>query len=115
MKHKLYRLLTAALLPAIVQAASAAVLLTDNFTVLPGGVNNQDVNQLLGSGRQTGPLASVSSGFFSTYPFGGDHHQVGNTTTDVGQPGGAANSAYVLLAFGGGKLDRGHPRIIGRA
>jgi len=102
MKHKLYRLLTAALLPAIVQAASAAVLLTDNFTVLPGGVNNQDVNQLLGSGRQTGPLASVSSGFFSTYTFGGDHHQIGNTTTDVGQPGGAANSAYVLLAFGGG-------------
>ena len=102
MKKTLYSLIIAASLPVMVQTASAAVLFTDNFTVLPGGVGNQDVNQLLGSGRQTGPLASVSSGFFSTYTFGGDHHQVGNTTTDVGQPGGAANSAYVLLALDGG-------------
>ena len=85
-----------------VGSAPAAVLLYDNFTVLPGGVGNQDVNQGIATGRQTGPLASVSSGFFSTYTFGADHHQVGNTTTDVGQPGGAPNSAYVLLALGGG-------------
>lgn len=84
--------------------ASAAALFTDNFKVLPGGVNNQDVNQLLGNGRQTGPLASVSSGFFSTYTFGGADHQVGNTTTDVGQPGGAVNGNYVLLAGAGGKF-----------
>ena len=101
-KWKIAASLVCLALLAFISTASAAVLLTDNFTVLPGGVNNQDINQLLGSGRQTGPLASVSSGFFSTYTFGGNDHQVGNTTTDVGQPGGAANSAYVLLAGAGG-------------
>ena len=105
MKNKLYRLLFAASVAVMAQAASAAVLFTDNFNVLPGGVSgSQDVNQQLGNGRQSGPLAAISSGFFSTYTFGADHHQTGNTTTDVGQPGGATNGNYVLLAFGGGSF-----------
>ena len=81
----------AALLPVMVQTASADVLLTDDFVV---SSNSQNVNQQLAS-RQSGPLAPA--------PYTGVqiHHQVGNTTTDVGQPGGAANSHYVLLAFDG--------------
>ena len=56
--------------------------------------NSQDVNQEL-PGRQTGSL------FPATYDGWQLHHQVGNAGTDVGQPGGAPNSGYVLLAFNG--------------
>ncbi len=77
------------------QTASAAVLLTDNFTVLPGGVNNQDVNQNLAGGRQGGLFAGTTYTMSSN-----DHHQVGNTATDVGQPV-VSDGNYVLLAFNG--------------
>jgi hypothetical protein len=72
--------------------ASAATLLTDNFNVVSG--NSQNVNQDLAV-RQAGSLA------LATYTGIQDHHQVGNTGTDVGQPGGASNSGYVLLALNG--------------
>lgn len=91
MKKTLFRLILAASLPVIIQTASADVLLTDNFQV---SSNSQNVNQELAT-RQTGPLAPA--------PYTGwqIQHQVGNTTTDIGQPGGATNSNYVLLAFDG--------------
>ncbi len=76
----------------IANYASAAVLLTDNFNVVSG--NSQNVNQDLGV-RQAGPLA------LATYTGLNLHHQVGNTGTDVGQPGGVSNSGYVLLALNG--------------
>ncbi|HSY20300.1 MAG TPA: immunoglobulin domain-containing protein [Candidatus Acidoferrales bacterium] len=91
MKNMLYRLIIAASLPLILQTASADVLLTDNFMVTS---NSQDVNQEL-AGRQAGPLAPAR------YTGVQIHHQVGNTTTDVGQPGAPANGNYVLLAFDG--------------
>ena len=84
-------MIIAAALPIIVQTASADVLLTDNFMV---SSNSQNVNQQLAS-RQTGPLAPA---YYTGVQV---HHQVGNTTTDVGQPGGATNGNYVLLAFDG--------------
>ena len=88
-----------------ISSASAAVLLTDTFTLPPGGVNNQDVNQGIAQGsRQTGPLASVSSGFFSTYNSSSSQHQIGNTTTDVGQPN-PADGGYILLAGGSFQSD----------
>jgi hypothetical protein len=91
MKSILYRLIIAASLAAIVQTAPATVFLSDNFTVT---FNSQDVNQEL-AGRETGSL------FPATYDGWQIHHQVGNSGTDVGQPGGAPNSNYVLLAFNG--------------
>jgi hypothetical protein len=72
--------------------AHADVLLTDNFLV---SSNSQNLNQELG-GRQAGTLAPA------IYTGWNGQHQVGNSTTDVGQPGGAANSNFVLLAFDGG-------------
>ncbi|HEV2695123.1 MAG TPA: immunoglobulin domain-containing protein, partial [Verrucomicrobiae bacterium] len=91
MKNPFRRLIVAALLPLIVQAAPATVLLTDSFIV---SSNSQNVNQQLAT-RQTGPLAPA------TYTGVQVHHQVGNTTTDIGQPGGASNGNYVLLALDG--------------
>ena len=90
-----------ALLVAMALPAGAVTLFTDDFTVLPGGVNNQDVNQNLGSNSRVGGTLApglISSG--SAYLLGGDHHQVGNTGTDVGQPN-VADGNYVLVAFGG--------------
>ena len=81
---------------ALAGSASAAVLLSDNFNVVSG--NSQNVNQDLGV-RQSGPLAPA------TYTGFGSQHQVGNTGTDVGQPGGASNSGYVLLAGGSFQSD----------
>lgn len=85
------RLIIAASLPVIIQTASADVLLTDDFMV---SSNSQNVNQQL-AGRQTGPLAPA---YYTGVQV---NHQVGNTTTDVGQPGGATNGNYVLLAGDG--------------
>src|SRR5258706_7903408 len=73
-------------------SASAAVLLTDNFDVVSG--NSQNLNQDLAV-RQAGPLA------LATYSGIGNHHQVGNTGTDVGQPGGPSYGGYVLTALNG--------------
>lgn len=90
-------MIAAACLWALAQSASAVVLLTDHFTV---SSNSQNVNQEL-SGRLGGTLASslISSG--NAYLLGGEHHQVGNTATDVGQPGGISDGNHVLVAFGG--------------
>ena len=89
--------LAAAFLAAIasmtVSTASAALLFSDNFVVTS---NSQNVNQETPGTRQSGPLASSSA-----YVLGPDHHQVGNTETDVGQPGGVADGNHVLLAFNG--------------
>ena len=82
----------AALLAATVSTASAAVLITDNFTT-PS--NSNDVNFNV-AGRQAGPLFP-----FSYTPIGGNH-QVGNTATDVGQTGGITNGNYLLLAGNSG-------------
>ncbi|WP_193215153.1 PEP-CTERM sorting domain-containing protein [Luteolibacter marinus] len=84
-----YTLALMASVPLLLASAPAVTLLTDDFTV---SSNSQDVNQEL-AGRQTGTLAT------STYTGYGTQHQVGNSTTDVGQPGGAANSNFLLLAF----------------
>lgn len=82
------------------QSVSADILLTDNFLETAG--NNQNVNQALNNGRLGGTLAPgfIVSG--SAYTLGGDHHQMGNTGTEVGQSqGGPYNKDYVLIAFGG--------------
>lgn len=71
------------------QALSQETFLTDDFTVTS---NTQNVNQELEL-RQTGSLAPF------TYTPMGTQTQVGNPETDVGQPGGASNSNYLLLAF----------------
>ncbi len=99
MKVLLYPLMVAASLPLLTPSASAVVLLTDDFTVTSG--NSQNVNQDL-AGRLGGSLAAgyITSGVAYTASVN-DHHQVGNNSTDVGQPGGAPNSNYVLLAFNG--------------
>ena len=86
------KLLLAATLGGL-QAATASVLFTDNFNVVSG--NSQNLNQDLAV-RQAGPFA------LATYTGSGSQHQVGNGGTDVGQPGGAPNSGYILLAFSSG-------------
>jgi hypothetical protein len=91
MKTPLYRLCGAITAAAALQTASADVLLTDNFQV---SSNTQNVSQELAT-RQTGPLAPA---YYTGWHV---HHQVGNNSTDVGQPGGIANSNFVLLAFDG--------------
>jgi hypothetical protein len=76
---------------AVAQTLTAqTTVLTDNFTVTSGG----NVNSQLGS-RQTGTYA------VSGYTAGGTGgNQTGNTGTYVGQPGGAGNSAYLLMYDG---------------
>jgi hypothetical protein len=75
--------------------ARATVLLSDNFTV-SGTTNSLDLNYNL-SGRQAGSLANQSwTGFNGVY-----NVQVGNDATYVGQPGGAPNANYLLLATTG--------------
>lgn len=88
--------LAAASLAALVQTTSADILFSDNFNIGPGG--NPDANQNLNfdlADRQAGPLAPA------TYSGLGGNHQVGNTGTYVGQPGGATNGGYVLTAING--------------
>ena len=83
MKKTLYHLIIAASLPVIVQTSSAqTTILTDNFDVTANG----DPNNQLGS-RQTGTQAGSSYTFSSG--------QTGSAT-DVGQPGGAANTGVLL-------------------
>jgi len=93
MKPTWHRLLLAVALPVLIQTASAQVLLTDDFTV---DANSNDPNFELGNGRQSGTQA------LSDYRSNGGQHQVGNPGTFVGQPGGATNSNYLLLAISGG-------------
>ncbi len=97
MNPLLYPLIAAASLPILSHSSTAAILLTDDYTVTS---NSQNVNQEL-NGRLGGTLAAGLIGSGNPYLLGGDHHQVGNNSTDVGQPGGVANSNFVLVAFGG--------------
>ncbi len=98
LKWKIIASLICLALLAFIGSAPAAVLLTDNFNVdanaNPDG--NQNLNYGLGN-RQAGPLAPA------TYDGWQNHHQVGNTGTDVGQPGGFASygGGYVLVALNG--------------
>src|ERR1700744_1047599 len=77
-------------------SASAQVFLTDDFTVSAG---QNDPNFDISTGRQGGPDAWST---YAAYETPGDdwNHQVGSTT-DVGQPGGASNPNYLLLALTG--------------
>lgn len=97
MNPLLYPLVAAASLPLLAHTATAAILLTDDFTVTS---NSQNVNQEL-AGRLGGTMAASLIGSANAYLLGGNHHQVGNNSTDVGQPGGVANSNFVLVAFSG--------------
>jgi len=97
MKNLLKRVVMAAALPLILQTASAAVLLSDNFNVIPGASSsdgNQNMNANLDV-RQGGLLAPAP------YIAWHAHHQIGNTGTDAGQPGAPSYGGYVLTAFGG--------------
>jgi hypothetical protein len=86
-----FNLLLLALLAFTIQTASAQVLLTDNFQV---SSNSQNINLQLAT-RQTGTLVAVPVN--TAYTAAQGSVQVGNTNTDVGQPGGAANGDFVLL------------------
>ncbi len=90
MKLTLNQIAIAVSLLATAQAVSAQAFLTDDFTV---SANSNDPNFDIATGRQTGTQAT------STYTTFGSQHQVGNNSTDVGQPGGTANSNFLLLAF----------------
>lgn len=90
MKLTLNRIAIVASLLVATQTISAQVLLTDDFTV---SANQNDPNFDIATGRQTGTQAT------SSYTVFGSQHQVGNNSTDVGQPGGVANSNFLLLAF----------------
>ena len=92
MRNTLVKSIAISTAALFIQTASAQVLLTDDFTV---NANSNDPNFELTNGRQSGPLAPVR------YTGWQNQHQVGNTTTDVGQPGGATNGNFVLLAFDG--------------
>jgi len=95
MKKTFLNVIVATSVLAVAQTVSAqTAILTDNFTVTSGGDAN---NQL--SARQTGTEAPSSYSQGSIYSGGGD--QTGNGGTYVGQPGGAANSDYLLLYNGG--------------
>ncbi|MCA9237983.1 MAG: PEP-CTERM sorting domain-containing protein [Planctomycetales bacterium] len=74
--------------------SSAVVLVSDDFTV--AGLTS-DVNENL-SNRQSGLLGSFT---YTADGFGFDNnptvHELGNTTVNVGQPGGASNGNYLLM------------------
>ncbi len=77
-----------------VGSASADVLFTDNFTFPsnPGGSQNMNVD--INTGRQGGLLGT------NLYLLNRQHHQAGNTGTDVGQPV-VSDGNYVLVAING--------------
>ena len=76
---------------AYVQAINAqTTLLSDNFTV---DANVANPNYEISNGRQGGSQAT------SQYTYNGNV-QVGHTGVDFGQPGGAANGNFMLLAQG---------------
>ena len=92
MKNTLCRPIIVASLSAILQSSYAqTVLLNDNFQV---SSNSQNINQQLSS-RQTGALVAIPVN--TAYTAYQGSVQVGNTNTDVGQPGGAANGNIALL------------------
>jgi autotransporter-associated beta strand protein len=70
-------------------------VLTDDFTAT-GTPFSPDLNYNI-AGRQTGSMAPQTWTKFNT-SWGA---QVGNPSTDVGQPGGASNSNYLLLSATG--------------
>src|ERR1035441_5536120 len=99
LKWKIAASLVFLALLAFVSSASATVLFSDNFATDGGANGNGNLNMnYFPAGRQAGPLSPA------TWYAGGDHHQIGNTGTDVGQPGGYAayGGGYILMAGGGG-------------
>lgn len=94
MKCILQKLLTATALLAAVQMASAETLLTDDFTVTSNTVLMPNDNL---TNRQTGTRAlstyNVTDGNGSGFGL-----QLGNTVTNVGQPGFPNNGNFLLLA-----------------
>ncbi len=98
MKPSKKSLLCLALLGCTAASSHAVVLFTDNFTVTSG---SQNVATQELAGRLGGTLAPGLITAGSAYLEGNLHHQVGNTTTDVGQPL-VSEGNYVLLAFNGG-------------
>jgi len=90
-------LLVMALL-AFTNSAPAAVLFSDNFNLGVGGNGNGNLNLNFDlADRQAGVLSPA------TWNAGSDHHQIGNTGTDVGQTGGvgAYGGGYILMALNG--------------
>ena len=99
LKWKIAASLVFLALLAFVSSASATVLFSDNFATDGGANGNGNLNMnYFPAGRQAGPLSPA------TWYAGGDHHQIGNTGTDVGQPGGYAayGGGYILMAGGSG-------------
>jgi hypothetical protein len=101
MKNTLYRLIIVVSLPVIAQTGfSQTTILTDNYIITGTQNLGNDANYQLGSGqtRQTGTQAGADGSLYTIF----GNTQTGNNSTYVGQPGGAANSAYLFLINGGG-------------
>ena len=97
MKNPFYPLLIAALLPVIVQTASAQTYLTDDFAVLPGD-SGDDANLDITDGRQGG-VDAIS--YYTNYDTGNTwNHQIGNSNTSVGQPASVGGNYLLLAQFG---------------
>jgi hypothetical protein len=102
---KYYAIIAAASLVAVAQTVSAqTTIFSDNFTAPDGFPGNQDLNIDANSTRLGGTIAPSLYG-----PVGGDgtiwignggQHQLGNTTTDVGQPN-ISDGNYALLSGSG--------------
>jgi hypothetical protein len=102
MKNSFYPLFIAALLPVFVQTASAQTYLTDDFAVLPGDAGN-DANLDITDGRQGG-IDAVSD--YVNYDQGNAwNHQLGNTSTYVGQPASVGGNFLLLAQFGADQND----------
>src|SRR4051794_11043198 len=92
MKSALIRILFATCLFGSLQSGfSQTLLLSDNFTV---STNSLDPNSEIETGRQDGTMAISQYTRINASTFG---TQVGNGT-NVGQPGGASESNYLLLS-----------------
>jgi hypothetical protein len=100
MKKTIQHMIVAASLLAITPMLSAqTTLFSDNFTAPDGSPGNQDVNLDLSGGRLGGTLAPglITSG--TAWIASGGNHQLGNNSTDVGQPN-VSDPNYVLLSGG---------------
>jgi len=79
---------------AFASSASADILFKDNFTFPSNPGGSQNVNVDINTGRQGGLLGT------NLYLLNHQHHQAGNTGTDVGQPV-VSDGNYVLVALNG--------------
>jgi hypothetical protein len=100
MKKTICSSIVAGSLLAVAQTVSAqTTLLTDNFLVDQNV--NANPNFEISNGRQGGTQAT-SPYTITAIDGGGNGVQLGNTSTDAGQPGAPGNSQYMLLAFSSG-------------